>query len=112
MLSLQTAPGTRRAAVTRVALTVIGGAPIGLINIAIAGANIFLVFLALVPFYLLWVLVVDIVAIARSFSGTVHFAERPRYRWIFCLGLAFFAVWAFFQLTPIGQRMIGVSAPL
>lgn len=105
---LRTTPGTRRAALTRSALTTIFGPGISVIGIGVAGANIFLVLAAAPPLYLLWVFVVDLLTLVRGVFGPVDYVERPRFKWFFAAGFAVLVLWAFLHLTPIGRHWIGL----
>ena len=94
--------GTRRAAVSRAALTALV-VPLGLLlAIAAAGAGSPAGFaLAVAPLYLLWVWLVDVVALVRGLRGRVAFAPRPRFvLWVTACVVPVFAylIWAAFHL--------------
>lgn len=104
MLRFLTAPGTRWEALARALVTVVCWPAVALTCVSVPIAKFVLV---LVPLYLLWVLGVDLVAITRSYFGTVHYARRPGLSWIYGAGLVCIAVWAFFYFTPFGRSLIG-----
>lgn len=94
--------GSRRAAVLRAAV-VSAVAPLGLLlAVAATGAGNPAGFvLAIAPLHLLWVCVVDVIALFRGLRSPVRFATRPRFvLWVTACALPVVAyvIWATFNL--------------
>jgi hypothetical protein len=105
MAVIDTASASRRATLTRLAVTCLLGAPIGFVGLLYAGTGVGLPF-AIPALYMLWVLVADAAALARSSGRADVYRARAAYKWFVAAGVLVVAMWVGFMVAQ-GGRIFG-----
>ena len=90
MVAIDTASASRKATLTRIALTALLVVPIGFVGLLYAGSGPLGMPLAIPALYLLWALGVDAIALAR---GEEAYQPRPAYKWFVVAGVLIVAAW-------------------
>ena len=102
MLAIDTASASRRATLTRLAMTCVLGAPIGFVGLLYGGSGPVGVPFAIPALYMLWVLVADAVALARSSGRSDVYRARAAYKWFVAAGVLVVAMWVGFMVAQGG----------
>jgi hypothetical protein len=92
MVAIDTTAASRRATLTRIALSAVLVLPIGYVGVLYGRTGVGLP-LAIPALYLLWVLGVDAIALTRSTQGETLYRARPAYKWFVMAGVLVFATW-------------------
>lgn len=107
MVAVDTASASRKAALTRIALTALLVMPIGFVGLLYAGTGVGLP-CAIPTLYMLWVLGADTVALMRSACGRDVYRARLAYKWFVVAGVLVVALWVGFMVAQ-GGPIFGVK---
>ncbi|MDB4988102.1 MAG: hypothetical protein JWN04_3280 [Myxococcaceae bacterium] len=100
-MSLRPTDAGRTAALVRLACSPILWGPSAALALGFVGQGVFLgLLIAIAPTYLMWVWLVDLVAIVRGLWRPIVYSARPRY-WLF--GLASFLSLPIYWLSMLGD---------
>jgi hypothetical protein len=100
--AIDTASASRRATLTRLALTCVLGVPIGFVGLLYAGSGPVGMLFALPALYMVWVLGADALALARSSQGAEAYRARPAYKWFTAAGVLVAVMWVGFMVAQGG----------
>jgi hypothetical protein len=89
-VAIDTASASRKATFTRIILTAMLVVPVGFVGLSYAANGPLGIPLALPTLYLLWVLGLDTVSLAR---GGDSCRARPGYKWFLLAGVAVVIMW-------------------
>jgi hypothetical protein len=101
MAAIDTASASRRATLTRLALTCVLGVPIGFVGLLYGASGPVGMLFAIPSLYLLWVLGADTVSLARSAQGAHAYRARPWYKWLLLAGLLVVVMWFVLVVAPL-----------
>jgi hypothetical protein len=107
MVAIDTTSSSKRATLTRIALSAVLVLPIGFVGLLYAGSGVGFP-LAVPALYLLWVLGADAVALVRAEQGKDVYRARPAYKWFVVAGVLVVAMWVGFMVAQ-GGTIFGVA---
>lgn len=94
---IDTGSGSRKATLTRIAITALVVLPVGFVGLLYAGTGVGLPF-AVPAAYMLWVLATDTFALVRSARDGEVYHARPAYKWFVVAGILVVAMWIGYRI--------------
>lgn len=108
MVAIDTATASRKATLTRIALTALLLVPIGFVGVGYAASGPLGLPMVIPTLYMMWVLGADTVALVRSSGGAAAYRARPAYKWFVAAGVLVIAIWIG-ALVAQGATIFGIK---